>query len=474
MDFSKLYFPYDKVREVQDKLILKVDECLNDKKHLVVHAPTGIGKTVSTLGPALKLAIEKNLTILFLTSRHTQHLIAIETIKLIKEKFDLQFHVADIIGKRWMCLQQGASLLYPNEFFEFCKQLREAGKCEYYSNVRETGKKLTAKASKLVDDIASLSDNDSERIKSLCDDEKMCPYEIAIELAKKAKVIICDYNYAFDPVVRQSLFAKANLELEKCILIIDEGHNVPDRVRNIYTIRLTNIMLKRAIKEGKKYGYEETVEILAGIQEVLLDMSDSLKIYEDKIVSKDEIIKKINEIKDFEVLIDDMEEVAEDIREKQRQSYIGSVAFFLKLWDGEDEGFVRFISKKQMKNELMITLSYRCLDPSLLTADVLKQTYSTILMSGTLTPTSMYKDLLGYPSNTEELTLPSPFPDNNKLSLVVPKTTTQFKQRSEKMYEAIAQHCAEIVNNIPGNSAIFFPSYQMMASVYTYLYELFR
>lgn len=472
MNNEDYFFPYEQVRDEQDKLISKVDECIKKKKCLLVHAPTGIGKTISTLGPAIKVAIEKDLKILFLTSRHTQHLIALETIQLIKEKFELTFHVADIIGKRHMCLQPGASLLYSSEFFEFCKNMKEKGTCEFYTNARKTPSTLTPEGEKLLSDIEILPEQGSEKIIEYCNPEKMCPYEIAMEMAKEARVIICDYNYAFDPGVRMSLFSKAKIELNKCIIIVDEGHNLPDRARNIYTIRLTNIMMKRAIQEAKKFGYDNALKILVSIQDILLSMSDNVNAGNEKLVTKGEFFTRVTKLKSFDVIVDDFEEIAETIRESQRQSYLGSIANFMKMWtQGEDVGFIRFISKRYLKNEMLITLSYRCLDPSLLTKEIFEETYSTILMSGTLTPTSMYKDLLGFPDSAEQLVLSSPFPQKNKLSLVVPKTTTQYKQRSETMYKKIAEHCAKMVNAVPGNSAIFFPSYEMMRLVYNHLFE---
>ena len=85
--FAQILFPFDSIRSEQDALIAKVSSCIAEKKHLVVHAPTGLGKTIASLGPALKYAIDNKKTVFFLTSRHTQHIIAVDTLKAIKEKF---------------------------------------------------------------------------------------------------------------------------------------------------------------------------------------------------------------------------------------------------------------------------------------------------------------------------------------------------------------------------------------------------
>jgi DNA excision repair protein ERCC-2 len=467
MDKKKLedlYFPYETIREVQSDLILAVDDCLKNKKSLIAHAPTGLGKTVSSLAPALKHAIEKNLTILFLTSRHTQHLIALETASLIKKRFNLDFKTADIIGKKWMCIQEGVETLMSNEFFEYCKNLREKGTCEFYVKTRDKTK-LSVYSEKFMSDLDYVEDHGSENIKQLCKNEKLCPYEIAIEIAKKSKLIICDYNYVFDPIVSKSLFSKIKKELDQCIIIVDEGHNLPERIRNIMTFKLSTIAIKRAIKEADKFKKKEISNRLNNLIHSLTKLSSS----EERLLNKNDLI---NSIPNFDDLIDNLEEAADEVREKQRQSYLGSIALFLENWKGNDDGYIRYISKKSFRTENAIVLSYRCLDPSLYSKFIMEQAYSVILMSGTLTPTDMYKDVLGFPNKTKEITLPSPFPNENKLCLVIPKTTTKFTKRSDEMFKEIATYCSNIVKKVPGNIAIFFPSYDIMKKIYVHLYPL--
>ena len=99
----KIYFPHNTIRSIQDKLIESVSDAIKKKRNLIVHAPTGLGKTAATLAPALTYAIKEKKTIFFLTSRHTQHKIAIDTLKQIREKYDLDFSVVDIIGKPVAC-----------------------------------------------------------------------------------------------------------------------------------------------------------------------------------------------------------------------------------------------------------------------------------------------------------------------------------------------------------------------------------
>src|SRR3989338_2905524 len=136
-------FPYQKIRPEQDSLIKNIVLALENKKNLIIHAPTGLGKTAASLAPCLEFALKNKLTVFFLTSRHTQHTIAVETLKQIREKYNLAFHTADLVGKKNMCLQDGVSLISPGQFHEYCKKLREEDRCEFYLNTKKNSKNTT-------------------------------------------------------------------------------------------------------------------------------------------------------------------------------------------------------------------------------------------------------------------------------------------------------------------------------------------
>lgn len=468
---EKILFPHNEIRNIQEELIMDIVSALGSKKNIIVHAPTGLGKTAAALSPCLKFAIDNGLNIFFLTSRHTQHMIAIETLKEIQRKYKEEFNVADIIGKKWMCLISGITGLYTADFAEYCKNMKANNKCEYYFNTRK-GAKLSVEAKKIIEDTKGHI-HDIEEIKKECEEKKVCPYEIIIEIAKKSNVIIADYYYMFNETISEQFLSKTSKEIEKAIIIVDEAHNLPARIRNLASARLTSFMIRKAVKEAKKYRYEETIGSLTLIQDILLSIVRDIKEGSERRVKKEEFIRKINEIKDYDELIADFEFIAADIRERQKQSSIGSIASFLKEWNGQDEGFARIASIKQFKKESMIVLSYTCLDPSIVSKSVFEKAYSGILMSGTLTPTNMYRDLLGI-SNCIEKEYPNPFPQENRLNLIIPRTTTKFTLRCSEQYKNIAEACSNIVNAVPGNCIIFFPSYSIRDYVAAYFNNICR
>ncbi len=463
MENKDILFPHEKIRDSQHKLIKDIQKAVESKRSIIAHAPTGLGKTAAALSPALTHAIKNNLKVFFLTSRHTQHKIAIDTLRQIKLKHNADIRIADIIGKKAICPVPGVETLYSNEFTEYCKQQRKENKCEFYTNTKK-GTKLTVMGQKVFEEL-NQTINSSDNVVDASAQERLCSYEITMELAKKANVIIADYYYIFNENISTGFFLKTGTELENSIIIVDEAHNLPSRIRELASERLTTFMLKRAIKEARKHSYTQTIKYLVMVQDALNEISNDMTPGKEKLVKRDNFVKLITA--DYDEVIADLQFAAEHIRESQKQSFIGGIARFLESWIGTEEGFTRIISTEEFKNQPNTILSYRCLDPSVITRDIVKNSYSTIFMSGTLTPTDMYQDLLGA-DNAILSEYENPFPYQNRLNLVIPKTTTKFTKRNESQFKAIAGVCAEITNNVPGNSMIFFPSYYIRDYVYAF------
>ncbi|MBT4936112.1 ATP-dependent DNA helicase [Candidatus Woesearchaeota archaeon] len=452
------FFPHENVRKVQDKMVEDIEYALMNERILLAHAPTGLGKTASALSVALWYALEKKKKIFFLTNRHTQHHIAVETLQKIRNKNGKQFSCVDLIGKRWMCSQEIAGL-FGVDFTEFCRSVVEKGECEFYTHTRDKkGPSVAAQA--FVSELKQMGPLHNEDIISLSKEQKMCSYEIALALAKDASIIIGDYNYLFNPFVQAALFKKMDIALEDVIVIVDEAHNLPSRVTDMLSTNLSSYVLKNAVYEAKKFGYNGVILWLQELMGILTGMSDWEDGTKEKKVTKDFFVTQVKKITNYEDIISELETAAEEIRKKQRKSYIGGIANFLLQWLGEDKGFLRFISERTTKYGPNLVLSYTCLDPALLTKDIFASVHSGVLMSGTLTPVFMYSDVLGI-SHGIEKEYPSPFPLENKVSLIVPQTSTKYTLRTDKMYKQIAETCITVSNIIPGNVALFFPSYHL-------------
>jgi len=460
----KVFFPYETVRPSQKELIESIQENLKGKRNLIAHAPTGLGKTAAVLSSILPFALEKNLTIFFVTPKHTQHRIAIETLQIIKQKFKKEFIALDIIGKKHLCAQEGAEALSQFEFSEYCRSLVENGNCDFFNKIKQK-QKLSTEAElflkQVKENIVHVED-----LKKLAQQAKLCPFEMACLLGREASVIVADYHHLLNSGVRDTILSRTEKELSKAILIFDEAHNLPDKARELLTAKLSTYIIEQARKEAISLGQEDIAMDIKGIEHLLLDLAKKhLSIQEAQaLIKKEEFLNKISNIS---LLIKDLLEIAKIIKEDKKRSFAESLAHFLVAWQEAEKGFTRILKREENEQgKSMLSLSYNCLDPSLLIKNIAEESYLSIFMSGTLTPTKMYKDLFGI--TAEEKEFQNPFPIKNKLNIIIPETTTKFTQRNEEMFQQIASYCSSITNITPGNSIIFFPSYDLKDRVNLY------
>lgn len=459
---SDVSFPHPSLREGQAELIHDIKEALNKEKTILAHAPTGLGKTASALSVAVPIAKRLKKKVFFLTNRHTQHKIAVDTLQDMQQKNGESIVVSDIIGKKGMCSQEVAKL-FGSDFNDFCKSMVDKGNCSYYSKVK--GKKgLTVDAEYLIAKLRAAKPMHTEEMQLAARREGMCSYEIAIELAKKADVIIGDYYYLFNPVVRNNILKKLDVEIEDIILVVDEGHNLPLRISDMQSTKLSQNVLKYAAQEAQKAGDDGLADQLLDILAKFVNLKRLDEKNTEAKARKEDFIAIVKTTVDYEQLIESLEGVAEELRSNQKKSFCGSVADFMRKWEGEDKGFARIFREAKGKIDKYKELEYTCLDPSLASSEIFNQVHSAIVMSGTLTPLSMYADLLGI-ENAVTRKYWSPFPIENRRCIVVPKTSTKYTGRSEAMYSEIGKLISEYCRAIPGNVAVFLPSYHMKDQV---------
>jgi len=344
-EFTKnLLFPHETIRAFQHEMIETIAKAIDEKKNAVIHAPTGLGKTAASIAPALTKAIAENKTVFFLTSKNTQHRIAIETLQAIKKKHNIEVKATDIVGKKWMCIQPGVTLLGTGEFAEYCKAMREDKRCPYYEGLKNK-EKLSPQAQVALKELTIKSPLVVEEIVEIGADHELCPYELAMLLAKESQVIVADYYYLFHPSIRENFLKKNNKTLQDSIIIVDEGHNLPDRIKNLATATLSTIMLKRAINEAKKFERSELLTIFERLNALLKQVVPEDK--DEDYFTRSRFIDAVNNHTDYTELIKECNKAGDLIREEQKYSAIGSIGIFLDAWLGNDTGFTRIISKKR-------------------------------------------------------------------------------------------------------------------------------
>jgi len=466
-------FPFSSIREEQRRMLEDVSKNVDQGGALLANAPTGIGKTAASLPPALAYGIKNGKTVFFLTPKHSQHHIVVETLKKIRDRYGRNIVSIDVIGKQWTCLFEGAIELGHTEFTAFCQAHKRNETCRFHNKVYDPVRKdVTKEARAVVDEIRKKSPLHAEEILEICHKAEMCPYEISVLAGRSAQVVICDYYHLFHNHVRKALLSKMNKRLEDSILIVDEAHNLPERIRSLMSSNLTEYTLSNALKEARGLrdeSAESDIETIALILKNLIKDTKSAKGRE-VFVKKGELLSELaKETKlDIGSLVEGLEAFGERVLEfpNRYRSYAMSVASFLHDWDEKDEtAHARILSTySSQAGTKRFQIAVKCLDPAAYSSEVFSQAHASILMSGTLLPLEMYEAVLGLKKAVMEQ-YRNPFPPENRLVVLTHGITTKYTKRDEYMWNKISVILSRIISNVPGNVAVFFPSYDILKRI---------
>ncbi len=449
-----ILFRHEKIRKFQDLLIEDIRYVVESGKHLLAHAPTGIGKTDAVLAPTVPFAMENGMKVFYLSPKISQHEMVLKVLRDLENKYSINIPAIELVGKRYMCIHPFASVVDGEDFYEVCRKLREREECVFYKNfiLNQRVPELSG-----VFDHTFFIENGKQ--------EGLCPYEVATASLRDATVIIGDFYHLFSPRSFDIILKKAGVDLDSIILIVDEAHNLPERIRKVISSTISTSHIERALKEAAPVD-PDLYKLLRDALDALLNIMEGMKEYEEREVDVDFIKNIFNSDEEElgELLIEAGKEYME-LSGKNR-SYLLKVGRFLISWKEGDEGYIRYV--KRGINTLKITR--RSLDPSVYSSPIFEELYSSVLVSGTLTPVEMYRDLLGIPFDRAVLReYPSPFPKENRLILIYPKITTRYSHRREEEYKRIAEALNRMIMSVPGNSAVFFPSYDVLSAVIKYM-----
>jgi DNA excision repair protein ERCC-2 len=456
----QIYFPYDVVRDEQKKLISDITTTMSERKVLLAHAPTGLGKTVSSLAPAISFALEKKKKIFFLTPKISQHEIVLETVKLMNEKFDLNIKSVDLVGRKSMCIDPFLSHVKFG-FYDACAKKKKDGKCKYYNNVKGKTPKQRAIAHRRKGALLRKFNTSHLETKDDCFVKEICPYELTLERCKEADVIIADYSHIFNEGIRETILSQAKTTLADSIIIVDEAHNLSERIRDMYTISLSADLIAQAQKEAKSVANFDVEFILKDLEKELLALAKNLSLEKNEDAVDEielDLLKKIVRPK-----IEDITEVGTAYMTKRRveSCAIMRVLEFLEIVLMKKKSVLNIIERKQS-----LSLTITPLDVSFFSKKVFDEAYSSILMSGTLLPLKMHVHVLGVDEKKSNLVeYSSPFPKNNRLNLFINKTSTKYTERNEKTFIDIANIINSTIPKIPGNTIVFFPSFELLETI---------
>jgi len=460
----KIYFPYETVRDEQKKLMSDIAQAIHEKKVLFAHAPTGLGKTVSSLAPAIAYALEQKKKIFFITPKISQHEIVLETIKLMNEKFGLNVKAVDLVGRRSMCIDPMLSTIgYSSGFYEACLKKKKNKQCQFYTNTKGYTLKQKNLAKKRKVPLLKEFNKSHEEIKEMCYIEEMCPYEITLELTRGADVIIGDYFHLFNDEIRDGIIAQAGFGLGDIIAIIDEAHNLGARLVDMLSCSIDIRELEKSEKEAKNTGSFDAEFAIKDLTKEIEQLGTKLSLQRNNAVIPIEeldMLKKIGRDSSEKISL-----AAEKFIKKYdaQGAYLLKVEYFINRLIHEKEHTLHVIERKHS-----LGVSINPLDAAEISESILNKLSSAVLMSGTLLPLEMHADILGAkkPILKEYL---SPFPKENRLNLFVDKTTTKYSDRSNEQYKEIASEINSVVSKVPGNTIVFFPSFELLEKISPYL-----
>ncbi|MGC8981051.1 MAG: ATP-dependent DNA helicase [Thermoplasmata archaeon] len=468
-------FPYPP-RKYQMDIVKDVENILNKRGHLLLEAPTGIGKTISVLGPSIEYAIENGLKVFYLTRTNSQQEQVIKESRELRKFYD--FTLAPIQGRNNYCfmLKKGKINYTAEELAQACRKRKEDVKngrydsCPYYANLIKNGKNAVYAA---FNEIMTAQD-----FMDLCAENEICAYESMKYLASLADVLVMPYIYFFDPFIRSGLLEWSSTPLEKIILIVDEAHNLPDFARELRSERLSLHSLSLVDREIKDFGdFNHSGLKLSDFVEYFRESmikigNEILGKNEDSIISgrllMDDLIESTGLMeREIDEFIEGMVEFGEKVRlerinrEEIPRSHIGNLGEFLRrFFYSEEKDIARIISRSNR-----LSLEIFSLDARPITS-IVENVYSSIHMSGTLKPLDEYESMVFTESRPEKRTYPSIFPKDNLKVYYIDSVTTKYEniEFGDDEVKRIAVIIDRIIR-LGFNTLVLFPSYRVLKKV---------
>jgi len=481
-------FPYPTYRPYQKDAILFACKVFSQGKIGLLSSPCGTGKSVSVLTAYFILRrLGSRFKLFALTRTRSQLNIYCKEIAKIKRKVRSPVTTAIFTSRQEMCPlvkeeEIFGSLRY-KEFLELCESFRarKGGKvCQYYAQTYD-GKEPSISALMLLSKIIKKGPFLPSKICKICSEYMLCPYEINKMLARRADIIVGNYNYLLIRPIRQIIFRRLGTSAKNIYCVFDEAHNLPDFASDILSDELSLRSVRSAKREIKKFRYRDygLFEVLEDIfkeignkalrkygmdYELVLDKYDLLDPLMDSLgISEDELIEDLFSFIDIGTEIRGIRA----FRGESPASYVDRCASFLIDWiEDKPKSYVRYakvIGKARGRRSIRVGI--KCIDPSVVMS-IANETKATILMSGTLWHTDYYVEILGLDKDRiEKLELPYPYPIENRLIIVDKSVTTKFEERSEAQWEKIASNLSKLIEVIRGRVAVYFPSYEVMEAV---------
>ena len=460
---QELDFPFE-YREGQQRLVKGVYQSILRRKRLYIEAPTGVGKTISTVFPAVK-SIGEGVTekIFYLTAKTITRTVAEETFSLLSDR-GMQLKFITLTAKEKICLLDKPQ----------CNPQTFPRALGHFDRINDA-----------VYDILTHEDAISrERILAYAEKHDVCPFEMSLDISTWCDAIIGDYNYAFDPTACLKRFFALETENDY-VFLIDEAHNLVDRAREMYSsclvkedfLKIKKIMTKHSRKTARSLERcnKELLELKRGCEERRLYDPIEIEPFVMKALRLSSLLEEYlhgrTDSSDYMALPDITpgEPAAlpldGDAREEVLAFYF-ELRYFLAVFETIDD---KYIVYADYDSAGAFCLHLQCMDPSGCLKEVMERVQSTIFFSATLLPIRYYKEQLGGEKEDAAVYAKSVFLPEQRKVMIARDVTTKYTRRGAAEYEKIAAYIDGFISAKEGNYLLFFPSYRFMDEIVTRL-----
>ncbi len=447
---QSLAFPFDQMRQGQVELIETVAQAVSERSHLLVEAPTGLGKTLGVMYPSLKDSLSRGQQLIYVTPKNTQHAVAMDAIQRLQERGG-DLSAMKVTAKSKICMK--AEPLCNPKYCEYAK--------DHYTKVDEH---------KVLDRLAEVPNLSTDVFKQFAEDFEVCPFELQVNIAAQADAIVCDYNYVF--AERAQIFGESPIRIQmegKPNLVIDEAHNLPSRAMDYFSPSLSVAFFEQIDEDldsvPKRFAIEarelvrECIELVRSCAPADVESRKNVPIEPDLslFIEQDQKLRPL------------LSRYVESDVEIAPKDPVLRLCFY---WSQFVEIYESILGAK--RDEFFVTwqpdtgsgsIKITCADASSALVACYDHFESVVGFSATLRPFEYYAKLSGLSGDklrTAEFA--SPFPKQNRKVLVIPQVSTKFSVR-ERNYSKIAEAIHRISAVRAGNYLAFFPSFSFLDRV---------
>ncbi len=435
---KKLQFPFAEYRSGQRDFAIAVYKTILDREKLFASAPTGIGKTISTLFPSLKAIGEgKAEKVFYLCAKNVTASVAYDTLRLLYQQ-EVAFKSVAITAKDKICFQDVRNC--DPEVCPYAKGYYDRCQDALYELLQET--QFMERAA----------------IEKKAQEHCICPFELSLDASLYSDVIVCDYNYVFDPRVYLKRFF---MEKGEYVFLVDEAHNLVDRARSMYSTELNKAAFLMAARNIPKQRKPLHAALRAVNREFLRLKKECEEEGRDFMHQKEPILsirQRLAEV--IEQMDIYLQSEHEDTHDEELRDLYFSCINYNRISEFYDEDFITCVERQGTA----VTVKQLCLNPAHPLKESCALGSSTVFFSTTLSPIDYYLDLLGGTRENRKLFLPSPFSAEKRRIILCDAISTRYRNRSASLVPIAAMIHATVCARA-GNYIVFLPSYAYMKQV---------